>query len=473
MTDLCYLSATEALAMFRSKALSPVELLEAQIVQSESWEPRLNAFSHRFFDQALEQARESEVRWANGNPCGPLDGIPVAMKDEIDVAGQPNTEGSLIYKDRIADKDAVLAARLRAAGAIFHARTTCPEFCSLWNTTSRLFGVTNNPFNLEVTPGGSSGGSGAALAAGMTTLATGSDIGGSIRFPASMCGLVGFKPPYGRVPETYVPFNMETYCANGPMARTVADTALMQNVISGAHPEDAASQLPTIELPMAYADDLQGLRVAFSMNMGYLDVEDDVVSTVREALARLESLGATITEVDPGFPDGISRAYYGHMDPLFFAAVAEKMETARDQMCDYNIAMAKVATRRLDDKGAYYAAASLEAEMYARFGRLMQNFDVFVCPTVMTNRLPAGFNPVRDKYLVGGKVQKYDLDISTCHIFNMMGRCPALSVPAGIGDNGVPTGLHIASTAYDDERVFRVAGTLETTCKIEYPALPA
>ena len=473
MNDLAYLSATEALDLFRRRELSPVELLRAHIEQSEGWEPHLNAFSHLFFDEALEQAKASEKRWSKGAPCGPLDGIPVAMKDEIDVAGQPNTEGSLIYKDRVADEDAVLVARLRAAGAIFHARTTCPEFCSLWNTTSRLFGVTNNPFNLEITPGGSSGGSGAALAAGMATLATGSDIGGSIRFPASQCGLVGFKPPYGRVPETYVPFNMETYCANGPMARTVADTALMQNVISGAHPEDAASQLPKVELPTTFPDDLSNLRVAFSMDMGMFDIEDDIVFTVREALARLESLGAAITEVDPKFPDGISRAYYGHMDPLFFASMADKMETMQDQMCDYNIAMTKVATRRLEDKGAFYAAASVEAEMYARFGRLMQDFDVFVCPTVMTNRLPAGFNPVQDKYSVGGKVQNYDLDISTCHIFNMMGRCPAISVPAGIGDNNVPTGLQIVSTAYDDETVFRVAGALEKTYAMEYPALPA
>ena len=131
------------------------------------------------------------------------------MKDEISVKGQPVTEGSLVYKDRIADEDAVLAARLRKEGAIFHARTTCPEFCSLWNTQSRLFGVTRNPWNEEITPGGSSGGSGAALAVGATVLATGSDIGGSIRFPASMSGVVGFKPPYGRIPETYEPFSPE------------------------------------------------------------------------------------------------------------------------------------------------------------------------------------------------------------------------------------------------------------------------
>ena len=206
--DLCFLSATDALALFQSKKLSPLELMNALIQQAERHEPEINAFSHQYFDQALDQARESEQRYMKGTPKGVLDGIAVAIKDEVDVAGQLNTEGSLIYEHRIADEDAVLVSRLRDEGAIFHARTTCPEFCSLWNTQSRLFGVTRNPWNLEITPGGSSGGSGASLAAGTSTLASGSDIGGSIRFPASQSGLVGFKPPFGRGPETYEPCNM-------------------------------------------------------------------------------------------------------------------------------------------------------------------------------------------------------------------------------------------------------------------------
>jgi Asp-tRNA(Asn)/Glu-tRNA(Gln) amidotransferase A subunit family amidase len=213
--------------------------VEALINQSERMEPDINAFSDTFFEQAMQQARVAESRYMRGEQAGLLDGIAVGIKDEVDVEGQRNTEGSLVYEQRIATEDAILVARLRREGAIFHARTTCPEFCSLWNTQSRLFGVTRNPWNLDITPGGSSGGSGASLAAGTSTLASGSDIGGSIRFPASMCGLIGFKPPFGRVPETYEPFNLESYCANGPMARTVADTALMQNVISGAHPGDA------------------------------------------------------------------------------------------------------------------------------------------------------------------------------------------------------------------------------------------
>lgn len=464
MSDsLHYLAATEALQMFQRRELSPLELMRAVIERSEAVEPHINAFSHTYYDEALEAARLSEARYARGEPRGILDGLPLAIKDEVAVAGQPVTEGSLLYKDRIATEDAVLTARLRSAGAIFHARTTCPEFCTLWNTQSRLFGVTRNPWSLDVTPGGSSGGSGAALAAGTALLATGSDIGGSIRFPASMCGVAGFKPPYGRVPETYEPFNLESFCANGPMARTVADTALMQNVLSGAHPQDAASTLPKVEIPIQFAGDLKGMRIAFTLDFNYLDIEDDIARNTRDAIARLSSLGANVVEVEPDFPSGIERAYYGHMDPLFFASIAAHVGEQGDLMCDYNVRMAEEAIKRLENRDAFYKAACVESQMYARFGALMQEFDALVCPTVLTNRMAADFNPATDDYVVDGNVQAYDLGISTCHLFNMMGRCPAISVPSGIGDNGVPTGLQIVSKAYDDIAVFRVAAAFEST----------
>jgi amidase len=458
---LHYLSATAALQMFRNRELSPVELMQAVITRSEEWEPHINAFSHCYFDDALQQARESEARYARGEPCGALDGIPVGMKDEISVAGQPMTEGSLIHKDRIADEDAVLVSRLRNAGAIFHARTTCPEFCSLFNTQSRLFGVSRNPWNLDITPGGSSGGSGAALAAGTAVLATGSDIGGSIRFPASVCGVVGFKPPYGRVPETYEPFNMEIYCANGPMARTVADTALMQNVMSGSHFADAASSLPKVEIPLNYDGSLQGTKIAYTLNFDYMDIDDDIARNMLAAVERLRNLGAEVEEVQMDFPTGIEEAYYGHMDPMFFSSLAISAESHAELMCDYNLKMADDARRRLEDTGAFYDSACVESQMYARFGALMEKFDVLVCPTVLTNRLSAEFNPATGDYVVGGKTQELDLSISTCHIFNMMGRCPAISVPSGIGENGVPVGLQIASRAYNDAEVFRIAAAFE------------
>lgn len=462
-TDLCYLSAIEALTLFRKKQLSPVELLKAQIARAEQVEPVINAFSHTFFAEALEQASEAEERYMKGDPLGLLDGLAVAMKDEIEVKGQPCTEGSLLNEDSIAAEDAVLVSRLRAEGAIFHARTTCPEFCSLWNTHSRLFGVTRNPWNSDITPGGSSGGSAASLAAGTSAMATGSDIGGSIRYPAAQSGLVGFKPPFGRVPETYQPFNLESYCANGPLARTVADTALMQNVMSGPWAGDAASALPRVELPLHYEHSLKGRRIAFSMNLGYLDIEADVAKNTLEAVERLRQLGGEVVEVDLQWPEDIERAYNGHMDPLFWAALFDKMATDGDQMCDYNLHMAEQAKERLLDQTAFYEAVCIESEMYKRFGRMMEAYDAFVCPTAMSTRLRADFNPAHEDYEINGKVVEWDLEISTCHQFNMMGRCPAISVPSGLADNGVPTGLQVVSSAYDDLSVFQVAAAFEST----------
>ena len=211
--------------------------------------------------------------------------------------------------------------------------------------------------------------------------------------------------------------------------------------------------------PIAVSPD--GTRVAYTLDFGYLDVEEDIVRNTMAMIDQLRELGAEVVEVRPDFPAGIERAYYGHMDPLFCAALMEKAEQYGDLMCDYNLKMVAESAERTQDRGAFYEAALIESQMHERFAQLMQDFDVLVCPTALTNRLAADFNPADEDYIVAGKVQDFDLGITTCHIFNMLGRCPAISVPSGIGDNGVPTGLQIVAKAYDDERVFVVAGALE------------
>ena len=209
--ELHYLSASAAIARFRARELSPVELMQAVIERAEQVEPRINAFTDTHFERALEQARRAEARYAKpaGRPRS-LEGIPVAVKDEAAIAGQRTTSGSLILRDHVDTETSPVVERLLRAGAIVHARSTAPEFSCATFTHSRLWGVTRNPWHLDYTPGGSSGGSAAALAAGTATLATGSDIAGSIRIPASCCGVVGFKPPYGRVPEE-PPYGFDFY----------------------------------------------------------------------------------------------------------------------------------------------------------------------------------------------------------------------------------------------------------------------
>ncbi len=232
--DLCYLPAHEAVARFKARELSPVELLEAQIARTEIAEPVINAFSDTYFEDALEQARKAEARYAGTDGrLRSLEGIPLAVKNEANIKGRRTTYGSLIYKDNVATTTDPHIERLLRAGAIVHARTTAPEFACDWVCHSRLEGITRNPWNPAYTCGATSGGSGASLAAGTTTLATGSDIVGSIRLPAAHCGVVGYKPPYGRNPNV-MPQNMDLYSHVGPLTRTVEDCAMMQNTHGGA-----------------------------------------------------------------------------------------------------------------------------------------------------------------------------------------------------------------------------------------------
>ena len=306
--ELCYLSATDQLRLFRSGELSPVEVLQAQLDRMTAVEPVVSAFTDTFPDEALAAARAAEAIYrSRPGDARPLEGLTVAIKDEMDVRGQRNTEGSLIYKDRIATEDHPVAERLQDAGAIFHARSATPEFCSAWVTTSRLHGTTRNPWNPELTPSGSSGGSASALAAGMTTLATCSDIGGSIRGPAAACGVVGYKPPYGRNPDVS-PFNLDPYCHVGPLARTVADTALMQNVMSGVHPRDIATLREEMTIPRSFSD-IAGTRIAWTLDVGNVVVsgaDDCERPRCRQRLRRLHDacVQHAVPTSRPGRPRG-------------------------------------------------------------------------------------------------------------------------------------------------------------------------
>ncbi|MGI9464915.1 MAG: amidase, partial [Aestuariivirgaceae bacterium] len=241
--DLCYLPAATALALFRQKKLSPVELMRAVIKRAEEVEPAINAFTYTYFDEALAAARKAENKYASGKRTRALEGLPIGIKDESYIKGKPTSNGSLTMKDFVADTTSIVNERILKAGGIVHARTATPEFSCAGYTHSRLWGVTRNPWNREFTSGGSSGGSSASLAAGTSAICTGSDIGGSIRIPAGTCGLIGYKPPYGRNPDD-PPFNLDFYCHTGPLARTVADAALLQNVMCGPHPTDIASLRP-------------------------------------------------------------------------------------------------------------------------------------------------------------------------------------------------------------------------------------
>ena len=288
--DLCYLAATDVLSRFQEKSLSPAEYMENLIRRAEQTEPAINAFAFTFFDEAMEKARKAEMKYASGSrDIGRLEGLPVAIKDETDIEGQPMTSGSLYLRDNISTETHFAVQRLLDEGCIVHARTTTGEFCCSATSDSRIHGTTHTPWKHGFTCGGSSGGSAASLAAGTTPLATGSDIAGSIRIPAACCGVVGFKPPHGRNPINTVNA-YDVYGCMGPMTRTVRDTAMMQNVLCGPHPLDNASIRPKYVLPEAY-DDIAGLTIAWSMDLGFFEIDEHVRSNTLRTLDTLRGTG--------------------------------------------------------------------------------------------------------------------------------------------------------------------------------------
>jgi aspartyl-tRNA(Asn)/glutamyl-tRNA(Gln) amidotransferase subunit A len=455
--DLHYTAAVDALRMFRSKELSPVELMQAVIERAEKVEPKINAFADTHYESALQSARSAEARYAGrGESPRALEGLPVAVKEEAAIAGQKNTLGSLALKDVIADHTSAFVQRILDAGGIVHARTTTPEFACAPVTWSKLWGVTRNPWNLDFSPGGSSGGSGASLAAGTTTLATGSDIGGSIRIPASFCGVVGFKPPYGRVPEVEI-FNLDHYCHEGPLARTVRDCALLENVIAGPHPSDVASLRPKLEIPSDLAG-IKGLRIALSHELGCYEVDADVVANTRSAADRLREAGAIVEEVSlPWDRAMIGRAGRIHFGMIFGPTIKGHYERARDQLTSY----AKLFIEDSNEitKDSFIEGLAVEAKIYEPLGELLERYDALVCPTFAVPALPAEYDG--EPTIVNGKTMSDWFDVLMTLPFNIASRCPVLSVPSGRARNGVPTGLSIVGKTYDDVTVFRVASAFE------------
>ncbi|HLI60101.1 MAG TPA: amidase [Solirubrobacteraceae bacterium] len=461
MSELHYISAGEALARFRSRELSPVDLMEAVIARAEEVEPTVGAFAQTHFETALAAAREAEARYAGrGEEPRALEGLPVAIKEEEAIEGQPWTLGSLIYKDQVADHTSAFVRRQLDAGAIVHARTTTPEFSCAGFTHSRLWGVTRNPHNPELAVGGSSGGSGASLAAGTATLASGSDIGGSIRMPACANGVVGFKPPYGRVPVD-PPFNLDTYCHCGPLARTVADCALYENVLAGPEPTDIHTLRERVVLPDRF-EGASGLRVAFSLDLGGWSVDPDVAENTLAVADALREAGALVEEVDLEVPrEKVSRAMSIHFATGFGAWLAGLVEAHPDLVSPYVPAVVRSIKEEAGDASAL-DGWELECELYAPVGSLLERYDALVIPTCRVEGLDAGEDYVeRPLVMADGTELHADLEAFTTPVFNVMSRCPVLAVPSGRGARGGPTGVQIAGRTYDDLTVFRLGAALE------------
>ena len=379
--ELCYLSASEALARFKNHSLSPVELLQALIRRSEQTEPQIGAFTQTYFDEAMQAARAAEQAYQQGAEQPLLAGLCVAIKEDKGVAGKPTSAGSKVFCAGVAGADALPVERIRAAGGIIHSRTNVCEMGTAAITGSEMQPATRNPWNRDYNSGGSSGGAAAALAAGSTTLANGSDYCGSIRIPAASCGVVGYKPPRGRNPVSPF-FNIDWYDHDGPMARTVADCALLQNAMNGQHPGDLFSLPGKLELPLQYAKSLKGKKIAYSIDLGYVSVDPQIAGNTRETLRLLESLGAEICEVDLGWTEQCLQAFRDHGAAIFGAWVADYLPDHQHEMTDY--AATYGATAAEVSAKAFMDSLAQEADMWQRLSPVLQEFDVLICPTLAT-----------------------------------------------------------------------------------------
>ncbi len=460
MDDLHYMSAVEALRLFRSRKLSPVELMEAVVARAEAVEPTVNALCLTYFDEAMEAARVAEAAYmGRGEPPGPLCGLPVANKDSIPVAGQPCSSGSLAHKDDIAPASSVLIERILASGGILHARTTTPEFSCAGFTHSRLWGITRNPWNPEYAVGGSSGGAGAALAAGTTTLATGGDIAGSIRVPACANGVVGFKAPFGRVPQD-PPYNLDNYCQMGAMARTVGDCALLHNVISGPDYRDLMTVTPKVEIPLD-PEGIEGMRVALVVAPERWSIDPEVASNTRTFGNALAEAGALVDEVRLSLDrEEVLRATYVHLGAIFGTLIMTEIEAHPDLVNPYTVRMAETTTRAAREIGLA-GGLILESRILARIGEVLQAHELLVLPTMLSRGLLAGEDYVDVPLRVGEEDLEEYFAAGLTTLFNMASRCPVLNVPSGFADNGIPTGVQIVGRPYEDISVFRAGAAYE------------
>jgi aspartyl-tRNA(Asn)/glutamyl-tRNA(Gln) amidotransferase subunit A len=462
--DLLFLSATRAATLIRSRRLSPVEYLAAVLAAIERTQPRLNCFVTLAQEQARADAAAAERAVMAGAPLGPLHGVPVHVKDLIDVAGLRTTHGSAIHAQaKPATRDDVLVARLRAAGAIIIGKTTTPEFGVKGLTDGPSFGVTRNPWNLERTSGGSSGGAAAAVAAGLGPLGLGTDGAGSIRGPAACCGVVGLKPTLGLVPADTArdAFGNNTYA--GPLARTITDAATMHAVLAGPSPQDpwslgAAGAARPVS-PTLMGEDLSALRIGYVPRCANPRVAADVEANTRAALDAWAGMGAAVEEVqDPiDWIEYEGRVLYQANFAVFCAPYLPEW---RDRMDPVTLAFMERGARftLADFRNAQFARTRLFRAVQALFDR----YDMLVMPTMTRTALPAAFDAANDDVMVDGVACGITRQgwTSPQYPFNLTGH-PAVSLPSGFGADGLPTAVQVVGRWGAEADVLRLGALLE------------
>ncbi len=457
-TELCFIPAVELAQRIRARELSPVELVEAVLARIEAVNPKIQAYCTVAADQARAAAQAAEARVARGEPLGPLHGIPISIKDLTATAGIRTTFGSRIFEHHVPTEDDLVVERVKVTGAIVVGKTNTPEFGIKPVTDNRVFGATRNPWSLELTPGGSSGGAGAALAAGLAPLAEGSDLAGSIRIPAAMCGVVGLKPSAGRVARYPTPNAWSSLLVSGPLARTVRDAALLLQVMSGPDPRDPISLPDTGEDFVAACDRPLGrLRLAWSPDLGFAPVDPRVLAVAeRAARAFADDLGCVVETASPGFDDP-ARLFLGLTAPLRNAEMGHYLERWADQMDPLLVERLRMAQEVSATE--YERLQQRRTELYHQVRRFFERFDLLLTPTVSLPPFP--INAPYPPSEVAGRPLNTPVDwFAFTYPFNLTGH-PAISVPAGWTDDGLPIGLQIVGPRNADAAVLCAAAAFE------------
>jgi aspartyl-tRNA(Asn)/glutamyl-tRNA(Gln) amidotransferase subunit A len=461
--NLAMMSATELVAQYRKKALSPVDVTRAVLDRIQKFNETLNAFCFIDEEFALASAKASEDRWQKSRPIGLVDGVPTTIKDTYLVKGWPTRRGSLTSPpDGPWEEDAAATARLREHGAVFLGKTTTPEFAWKAVTDSPLTGITRNPWNVQRTPGGSSGGACVAAATGMGALHLGGDGAGSIRIPAAFCGVYGFKANYGRVP-VYPQLAPGTLTHLGPITRTVTDAALMLEVIAEPDTRD------WLALPYQHKDyridlekGIRNLRIGFSKDFGYVEVDPEIADLVETAAKVFENLGAVVEETDPGF-DNPRHAF----DVYYYSLFSFMLETMSDEERDLlDPGLVEIA----DEGNKFNVHDLMNAEMTRasiahQMDRFHQTYDLLISPQVPLAAFEVGVECPKNS----GMTRWLDWTPFT-YPFNFTGQ-PAASVPCGFNKEGLPIAIQIVGPRFSEPLVFRASRAYESLHTFKLPIL--
>ncbi len=461
--DIALMTASQLVKLYRAAELSPVEATRAALARIERYDSKLNAFNLVATESALAAAAESEERWRLGAPRGPLDGVPTSIKDVLLTKGWPTLRGSkAIDRDQAWEEDAPSVARLREHGAVFLGKTTTPEFGWKGITDSPLDGITRNPWNPATTPGGSSGGASAALAAGMGALALGSDAGGSVRIPAGFTGVFALKATFGRVPAYPLsPFG--TLANIGPMTRSVTDAALLLNVMSEPDPRDPYG-LPYhgTDYTNGLDDGIAGLKIAYSPTLGGHEVDPEIAALVAEAVQVLAGLGAEVTEAEPDFAgaDEVFRIHWyagaanllQRFDAVAIAAMDPGLQEVAEEGRSYSLLH-------------YMGAVAQREALTARANRFHQDYDLLVTPSLPLPAFAAGA-----EVPPGSGMKRWPEWTPFTYPFNLTMQ-PAASLPCGLTGAGLPAGLQIVGPRFADALVLRAARAYEKAAPWRFPDL--